>query len=98
MAKKRRTDREREKRRAAFAAQQRRLGRRRTTIGALGFVPLVASLGCGAGTFLDVLCVVPREVWLLIWAALFGSFLGLTIRLIRERRRFERGDTAGRRA
>ena len=98
MAKKRRADREQEKRRAAFAAQQRRLARRRTTIGALGFVPLVASLGCGAGTFLDALCVVPREVWLLIWAALFGSFLGLTIRLIRERRRFERGDPAVRRA
>lgn len=98
MAKKKRVDRDAAKRRAAFLAQQKRLGRRRTIVGALGFVPLAASLGCGTGTPLDVLCVVPREVWLLLWAALFGSFLGLTIRLILERRRFERGTPGGRTA
>jgi hypothetical protein len=91
VAKKKRTDREAVKRRAAFDAQQRKLGRRRTVVGMLGFIPLVASLVCGTGTPLDVLCLIPREYWLLIWAALFGSFLGLTIRLILERRRFERG-------
>ena len=98
MAKKKRADRAAEKRRAVFMAQQRKLAKRRTVIGVLGFIPLAASLGCGTGTPLDVACVVPREVWLLIWAALFGSFLGLTIRLILERRRFERGTTGGRNA
>lgn len=95
MAKKKRVDRDAEKRRAAFMAKQQKLAKRRTVIGVLGFVPLAASLGCGTGTPLDAFCVVPREVWLLIWAALFGSFLGLTIRLILERRRFERGETGG---
>ena len=98
MAKKKRTDRDAEKRRLAFHAGQRRLARRRTIIGILGFVPLGASLGCGIGPPFDLLCAIPRELWLLIWAALFGSFLGLTIRLIRERRRFERGTPGGRTA
>ena len=98
MAKKKRTDRDAEKQRVAFYAGQKRLAGRRTFIGILGFVPLGASLGCGLGPPFDALCVVPRELWLLVWAALFGSFLGLTIRLIRERRRFERGTPGGRTA
>lgn len=64
----------------------------------LGFIPLLASLVCGTGTPFDVLCVLPSSWWLLIWAALFGSFLGLTIRLVLERRRFERGTHTGRAA
>jgi hypothetical protein len=64
----------------------------------LGIVPLVASLACGFGPPFDALCLVPREAWVLIWAALFGSFLGLTIRLYLERRRFQRGTTGGRAA
>ncbi len=99
MAKKKRADREAEKRRAEFLGSQQRLTRRRNVIGVLGFVPLAASLaGCGTGTPLDLLCAVPREWWLLIWGALFGSFLGITIRLVLERRRFERGTTSGRAA
>ncbi len=92
MAKKKRQVRDEERRRAAFAASQRRLTRRRTVVGALGFIPLAATLvPCGAAGPLDLLCAVPREWWLVIWAAAFGSFLGLTIRLILERRRFTRG-------
>jgi hypothetical protein len=98
LPKKKRGDRDAEKRRLAFSAGQRRLARRRTLVGIIGFVPLAASLGCGLGPPFDLLCAVPREVWLLTWAALFGSFLGLTIRLIRERRRFERGTPGGRAA
>ncbi len=93
---KRRADRDVEKKRAAFLATQRKLARRRTVIGMLAFVPLLASLVCGTGTPLDALCVLPQEYWLLIWAALFGSFLGLTIRLVLDRRRFERGSQSGR--
>ena len=88
-----RTNRSEEKRRAAFEAQRRSLSRRRTFLGALAFIPLIGTLGCGVGV--DFLCVVPREWWLAIWAALFGSFLGITIRLVIERRRFERGAAGG---
>ncbi len=102
MAKKKRVDREAERRRAEFEAAQQRLGRRRGVVGLLGFVPLAASfaatLGCATGTPLDLFCVLPRDIWLLIWAAIFGSFLGLTIRLIRERRKFLRGASDGRTA
>ena len=92
MAKKKRADREAEKLRRAYLERQASLSRRRTIVGMLGFVPLLASRGCGTGTPLDVFCFLSREVWLLIWAALFGSFLGLTIRLILERRRFNKGE------
>jgi len=97
VARKKRAIRDTEKRRATFDAGQRRLARRRNFVGFLGFAPLVASLGCGTGTPLDaVLCALPRELWLLIWAALFGSFLGLTIRLVLERRRFEKAERGAR--
>ncbi|MDQ2912041.1 MAG: hypothetical protein M3T56_02180 [Chloroflexota bacterium] len=82
-----------DKRRQAFEADQRSLRRRRTFIGALGFIPLVGALGCGAGVQLS--CQVPQEWWLAIWAALFGSFLGITIRLFLTRRRFLRGAAGG---
>jgi hypothetical protein len=95
VAKKKRADREAERRRIAFETEQRKIVRRRTVIGllgvALGIVPFIVSLSCPTGTLVDQLCAVPVNVWLLIWAASFGSFLGLTIRLILERRRFERG-------
>jgi membrane associated rhomboid family serine protease len=89
----RRSARPDERRRETFEAQQRSLRRRRSIIGALGFVPLGGALGCGAGV--DVLCAMPREGWFAIWAALFGSFLGITIRMFLERRRFQRGATGG---
>jgi hypothetical protein len=82
-----------DKRRATFDADQKSLRRRRTFIGALGFIPLGGALGCGAG--LQLLCQVPQEWWLAIWAALFGSFLGITIRLFLERRKFQRGVASG---
>lgn len=76
--------------RRAYAERQQRLERRRNVVGFLAFVPLLATFGCGTPTPLAVLCFLPRDIWLLIWAALFGSFLGLTIRLILERRRFKK--------
>ncbi len=95
MAKKKRSLRDAERRRVAFEESQRRLARRRTIVGLLAFVPLAASLGCGTGTVFDVLCAVPREWWIVIWAALFGSFLGITIRLVLDRRKFERETSRG---
>jgi hypothetical protein len=82
-----------DKRRDTFEADQRSLRRRRTFIGALAFIPLGGALGCGMG--LQLLCQIPQEWWLAIWAALFGSFLGITIRLFLERRKFRRGVASG---
>ena len=90
MAKKKKSVRDAEKRRREFDDGQRRIARRRNLVGFVGFIPLAASLGCGSGIELGPVCALPTDIWLLIWAALFGSFLGLTIRLILERRRFER--------
>ena len=76
------------RRRADFEARAARIKRVRTFVGLLGFIPLAVSLFCGAGG--DGLCAVPREIYLAVWAAIFGTFLGLTIRLWRERRAFEK--------
>jgi hypothetical protein len=77
-----------------FEAGQKSLRRRRTFIGALGFIPLVGALGCSAAG-IPLLCQVPQEWWLAIWAVLFGSFLGITLRLFLERRKFRRGVASG---
>lgn len=92
MAKKKKTVREAEKRQREYEEGQRRLGRRRTYVGLLGFIPLGVSLGCGSAINLGPFCTLSPDVWLLIWAALFGSFLGLTIRLVLERRKFEKAE------
>jgi hypothetical protein len=85
-----------ERRRAKYADDRKRLGRRRTIAGLLALIPLGAwALQLPFGP-LDFLGVSPRDGWLLVWAALFGSFLGLTIRLVLERRKFERGAASGR--
>ncbi len=77
-----------DRRRIEWARTERRLRRQRTVVGTLGVVPLLGSLGCTSG-IAATFCAVPREWYLAIWAAIFGTFLGLTIRLILERRRFE---------
>jgi len=87
---------EEERRRTKYAEDRKRLERRRTIAGMLAVIPLAAwALQLPFGP-LDFLGVPPRDGWLLVWAALFGSFLGLTIRLVLERRRFERGAANGR--
>jgi hypothetical protein len=70
-----------------------RIARTRTFVGLTGFVPLTLSLAC-ATIDLGPLCALPREIYLGLWAAIFGTFLGLTIRIWRERRAFARGTTA----
>lgn len=62
-----------------------RIRRTRSFVGLLGFIPLIAAL-----VPIGPLGMVPREIWLGVWAAIFGTFLGLTIRMWRERRAFER--------
>jgi hypothetical protein len=91
-----RVDKAEELRRAKYAQDRKRLERRRTIAGALAIIPLVAWAAQLPFGPLDFLGVPPRDGWLLVWAALFGSFLGITIRLVLERRRFERGAANGR--
>ena len=87
---------EEERRRTKYSEDRKRLERRRTIAGLLAVIPLAAwALQLPFGP-LDFLGVPPRDGWLLVWAALFGSFLGLTIRLVLERRKFERGAADGR--
>ena len=80
-----------QKRRAEYEEGRRRLERRRAVIGVLSLFPLAAPyIGIPFGP-LDFLGVPSSEGWFLVWGACFGSFLGLTIRLVLERRRFQRG-------
>ena len=88
----RRAEKAEARRRAEFELRLARLRRWRTVVGSLAFLPLGASLLCATG--IEAVCIVPRELYLGIWAALFGSFLGLTVRMWRERRRFERSAAA----
>ena len=67
-------------------AREARLKRFRTIVGFLGLVPLAGSLACDGGLLL--FCV-PWSWYMALWAAVFGAFVGLSIRLVRERRRFE---------
>ena len=67
-------------------ARETRLKRMRNAVGFLGLVPLAGSLGCDIG--LSLLCI-PWSWYMAIWAGVFGAFVGLSIRLVRERRRSE---------
>jgi hypothetical protein len=91
-----RVDKADERRRSKYAEDRKRLQRRRRIIGLLAFLPLAASVTQVPFSPLEFMGVPAQSGWLLIWAALFGSFLGLTIRLILERRRFERAAANGR--
>jgi hypothetical protein len=91
-----RVDKAAERRAAKYADDRRRLARRRTIVGLLALLPLGAWAVALPFGPLDFIGVPPRDGWLLIWAALFGSFLGITIRLVLERRKFERGAADGR--
>jgi hypothetical protein len=83
-----RASREEDRRREAFEKERASLMRRRRFVGALAFVPLLGPAACYIG--IGPACQVPSEWWLAIFAALFGSYLGITIRLFLERRRFLR--------
>jgi uncharacterized membrane protein len=77
---------------AAYETRQRGLRKARTVVGFLGLVPLAGSFVCDMGV--AALCV-PLSWYFLMWAGIFGAFVGLTIRLVRERRQFEARSRAG---
>lgn len=86
VSKKKRRPGQREREVAEHRASEARLKRYRTIVGLLGLIPFIGSLACDGG--LLVFCV-PWSWYMAIWAAVFGAFVGLSIRLVRERRRFE---------
>ena len=86
MSKKKRKLPRREREVVEYHAREQRLKRMRTIVGFLGLIPFGGSLACDAGV---VLFCVPWSWYMAIWAAVFGAFVGLSIRLVRERRRFE---------
>lgn len=90
MARKRSAAKDKARRDSEFIAGQKRIRRLRTWVGAFGFVPLLASLACSSTTGAFPFCAIPREWYLAVWAGVFGTFVGLTIRLYRERRTYER--------
>ena len=79
-----------ERLRLAFDAEQRKLLDWRTRVALLVVIPLAASLLCGSQIPVPFACDVPREAWLAVLAAIFGGYLGLWLRMVLERRRFER--------
>lgn len=82
------------RRRQLYLATTARLRRLRVAILVVGFVPLAGVLGCGT-LGIEVACAVPRDWSFALWAAVIGSIVGLTIRLVLERRRFEQGTGVG---
>ena len=58
----------------------------------LGLVPLVGLTACDIGV--SIACL-PREIYLGIWAAVVGAVVGLSIRLVLERRRFQQHPPPG---
>ena len=86
MSRKKRKGSKRDREVVEYHAREQRLKRMRTAVGFLGLIPFAGSLACDAGV---ILFCVPWSWYMAIWAAVFGAFVGLSIRLIRERRRFE---------
>lgn len=77
---------------AEHDARQRRIKKWRTVALFMGLVPLVGLATCDWG--LLIACI-PREIYLGIWAAIVGAVIGLSIRLVLERRRFEQQSPSG---
>jgi hypothetical protein len=82
---------DRARRDAEFLARRRRLKRLQNWVGAFGFIPLAAVFACTGTAGALPFCAIPREWLYALWAGVFGTFIGLSIRLYRERRRYERG-------
>jgi len=57
-----------------------------------GLIPLAGLTACDIG--LSIACL-PREIYLGIWAAVVGAVVGLSIRLVLERRRFQQHPPPG---
>ena len=85
-------DKKRDRQLAEHNAREQRIKRWRTVALFIGLLPLVGLTACDWG--LAIACI-PREIYLGIWAAIVGAVVGLSIRLVLERRRFEHQSPPG---
>ena len=85
----RREAKEAERRAAEFRAGQARIARRRDFIALLAIPILALVLACGTVP-IPFACDLPREVLFFAFSAILGGWLGMTIRLFLEQRRYAR--------
>jgi len=69
-----------ERRHAEFQAGQARIAKRRNVVALLALPILLLTLPCD----------LPREALFLVFSAIFGGYLGMTIRMFLDRRRYAR--------
>lgn len=58
----------------------------------LGLVPFAGVTACDIGV---VIACLPNEIYLGMWAAIVGAVVGLSIRIVLERRRFQQQSHPG---
>lgn len=87
----RRAAKDAERRLAEFLAGQARIAKRRNVVALLALPILLLTLGCGSLPIpIPFACDLPREALLLVFSAIFGGYLGMTIRMFLDRRRYAR--------
>ncbi len=78
-----------ERRHVEFLAGQARIAKRRNVVALLALPILLLTLPCGTVP-IPLPCDLPREALLLVFSAIFGGYLGMTIRMFLDRRRYAR--------
>lgn len=85
----RRAAKDAERRHAEFLAGQARIAKRRNVVALLALPILLLTLACGSLP-IPLACDLPREALPLAFSAVFGGYLGMTIRMFLDRRRYAR--------
>lgn len=78
-----------ERRHTEFQAGQARIAKRRNVVALLALPILLLTLPCGSVP-IPLPCDLPREALFLVFSAIFGGYLGMTIRMFLDRRRYAR--------
>ena len=86
-------DKKRDRLLAEHAGTMARIKKWRSVALLVGLVPFAGVTACDIG--LAFACI-QREVYLGMWAAIVGAVVGLSIRLVLERRRFQQRTHPGR--
>jgi hypothetical protein len=92
MSKKNSREKKRERLIAEYNTTIARIKKWRSVALFLGLVPFAGLTGCDVG--LAFACI-QREIYLGMWAAIVGAVVGLSIRLVLERRRFQQESPTG---
>jgi membrane associated rhomboid family serine protease len=92
MSKKNSREKKRDREIALYKATLVRIKKWRSVALFLGLVPFAGLTACDVG--LAFACI-QREIYLGMWAAIVGAVVGLSIRLVLERRRFQQRTPSG---